>query len=317
MLGIDDRRSHGILEFQPVWRQLPLAHRLDVKAKKRRCAAVENVERGAGARVDLEQKSLSVPHHEIGGGEPLDLEGPGYPHDGGCHAPRTRGGKSGRTHRSAIAPQALRGRRRPLLAEAEHARAAAIADEQRRNGASLDALLIVGIGGGLHEPARDDVAAAGAASLLGEPAGALGGTLACRQGMRNSKAVEFGEENLRRLEALHRGGVIAEQGPAFGDQRQKLGAILEAGAIDEAEKGGRRKPCQRLESAEEGLPPQSLVQAAGKLAAGMRRILRIGIGEEIGDQRREARAKRRLRERPARDRCDEQRGPSASDEGAS
>jgi hypothetical protein len=38
----------------------------------------------------------------------------------------------------------------------------------------------------------------------------------------------------------------------------------------------------------------------------MRRALRIGIGEEIGDQWREAGATRRLRQRPRRDRRKEQ-----------
>jgi hypothetical protein len=32
---------------------------------ERRCAAVEDVERGAGARIDLEQKRLAVIHEEI------------------------------------------------------------------------------------------------------------------------------------------------------------------------------------------------------------------------------------------------------------
>src|SRR4030067_241180 len=66
--------------------------------------------------------------------------------------------------------------------------------------------------GARSAPPRAHALPAAAPSLLGEPAGALGGTLACRQGMRNSKAGEFGEENLRRLEALHRGGLIGASG---------------------------------------------------------------------------------------------------------
>ncbi len=150
------------------------------------------------------------------------------------------------------------------------------------------------------------MAAAGAAAFLGEPARALGGTFACRQGMGNAKAVEFGEEHPRRLDAFYRLGIVAEDGPPLGDRGQQPGAVLEAGAIDEAEKGGRGAFCQRFERAEEGLAPHPLVQSAGKLAAGVRRALRIGIGEEIGDQWREAGATRCLCERPRRDRRKEQ-----------
>ena len=160
------------------------------------------------------------------------------------HALPERGGPQ----RAAITKRASRGRRRPLLAEAKHARAASIGDEQRRDRASSDALLVVDRARVALQPARRDMAAAGAALALGEPACALPGPFARRRGMGNAQAVELGEEALRRLEPRDRRGRIAEQRPVFGDQRQQLGPVLEARAIDQAENGRggeRRKSAQR------------------------------------------------------------------------
>ncbi len=53
-----------------------------MEAKEGRRARVEDIERRAGARVDLKQKGVTFAHHEIGGGEPLDLEGFGRAFDG-------------------------------------------------------------------------------------------------------------------------------------------------------------------------------------------------------------------------------------------
>jgi hypothetical protein len=58
-----------------------------MQAQKRRCAAVENVERGAGAWVDLEQKGHFVSHQEVGGGETLDSERARDTADGRNHLP--------------------------------------------------------------------------------------------------------------------------------------------------------------------------------------------------------------------------------------
>jgi hypothetical protein len=77
-----------------------------VKAEKRRCAAIEQVERGAGARVDLEQKDILASHQKIGRGEPFDLEAWDEAHDGGGHPLRRRRRDIGRTHGAAIAARA-------------------------------------------------------------------------------------------------------------------------------------------------------------------------------------------------------------------
>ncbi len=123
-------------------------------------------------------------------------------------------------HRAAIAPGARGPGRRPLLAEAEHAGAAAIGDEERRNGTSRDAFLIVEIGGVLREPARHDMAAAGAAALLGEPRAAAGRRLACRRRMRRCRG---GRASAKKCSgALRRATVAASvpsSGQRFGDQR--------------------------------------------------------------------------------------------------
>ena len=45
-------------------------------------AAVENVERGAGTRIDLEQQRVVAIHQKVGRGEAHDREGPGDRRDG-------------------------------------------------------------------------------------------------------------------------------------------------------------------------------------------------------------------------------------------
>lgn len=65
MLGINDRRGHGILEFERARGQFRFAHRLKVKPQQRLCAAVEDVERGSRAGIDFEQKGIVAVHQEI------------------------------------------------------------------------------------------------------------------------------------------------------------------------------------------------------------------------------------------------------------
>jgi len=55
--------------------------------------------------------------------------------------------------------------------------------------------------------------------------------------MGDAETVELAEEDPRILEACDHALVVAEEGPALGDARQELRAVLEAGAIDEAENG--------------------------------------------------------------------------------
>ena len=230
------------------------------------------------------------------------------PHDRRGHPARqVFGQETCRPHRAAIAPGASRRRRRPLLAEAEHAREAAIADEQRRDGAAFDPLLEIAIGAARRQPARHDMTAAGAAGLLGEPARPLRWRLAGVLGWAMPSRSSAAKNIFRALMRLTVSASLPSSFQRLGDQPQQLGPILEAGAIDEA--GNRRGGAlgQRVERAAQASPLHPALDAA-QLAAGMSRLLRVGVGEEIGDQRREAGAARRLRERPRRNRRDQQRG---------
>ena len=274
---------------------------------KRRCAAIEDVKRGAGAGVDLEEKSVSPIHQEIGGGQALDLEGEGELLDGGRHLARDGRSQVGWADRAAIAPKTRRRGCRPLLAETKHARVAHIGDEKDRYRTSHDKLLIIDVRRVPLEPARDDMAAARATSLLGEPASAPRGRVDHRCRMKNAETVERYEEALRRLKPPDGRGGVAEQRPTFRDRRQQLGTIFEARAIDQSENGGGRELRQTFERAQETPPAHSAADAAVKFAAGKCQVLCIGIGEEIGDERREPGAPRRRRKRPSRDACNQDR----------
>ena len=210
--GINDCRSHGIIEFQTASWQPPLADRFQMQPHQGFGAAVENVERGAGTRIDLEQQRSSPSTRKSAEARPTIREGPGDRRDRRGHLPRHAWPERGGAHRAAITKRAARGRRRPLLAEAKHARAASIGEEQRRDRASSDALLVVDRARVALQPARRDMAAAGAALALGEPACALPGPFARRRGMGNAQAVELGEEALRRLEPRHSRGVLPSSG---------------------------------------------------------------------------------------------------------
>ncbi len=215
--------------------------------------------------------------------------------------------KRGRAHRAAIAKRAARRRRRPLLAEAKHSRAEAIGNEECRDRASSDTLLIIDRPRIPFQPARRDMTAAGAPLALGEPAGSLRGPLAGCRGMRNAEAVELGKEALRRLEPSDRCGVIAEQRPVLGDQRQQFRPILEARAIDQAENGRGGKRGKSAQRGKQSLAAHAACDVAAELAAGMSRRLRIGVGEEIGNERGKTCAPRGLRELSSRDARDQKR----------
>ena len=232
-----------------------------MEAQQLPCAAIEDIERRAGAGVDFKEERLAVTHNEVGRGEPPDRKGAGGRHNRRRHPPRQSCGDRRRRDRAAITPRTGGKGRRPLLAEAKHACAASIGDEERRHGTPRDALLVIDIGGALRAASRDNMAAAGPAAFLGEP-GTASRRFACRGRMRNAEAVEFGKKLLRRLEARDGGGVGAKQLPAFGDQPQQFRPILEAGPVDETENGRGSKLGQRLERGIKGLPAQPALDAA-------------------------------------------------------
>jgi hypothetical protein len=53
--------------------------------------------------------------------------------------------------------------------------------------------------------------------------------------MRDTKAGQLGEEQLRVLDPFHRALCVAEQRPALGELAEQMGAVLEAGAADDTE----------------------------------------------------------------------------------
>ena len=224
------------------------------------------------------------------------------------HLALHRGGERRWLRRAAIAPGAARGWRCPLLAEAEHTRAFAVCHEQRRYGDAFGIVLIIRAGLILAVPAPDDMAAAGAATAFGEPARILRRPLQNGLGVRDAETIEHGKETLRRLDAFNRRRVVAEQWPMFRDPRQQRRPVLEACAIDDAEYGRRRLLHQGIECAPQTLPAHAAPDVA-ELATSVRDLLRVGVGEEIGNQRRESGAPCARRQRPSRDRRDQQRTP--------
>lgn len=123
--------------------------------------------------------------------------------------------------------------------------------------------------------------------------------------MCNAEPVKRGEEDFRRFDALHRGGVIAENGPAFNDQPEQIGPVLEACAIDEAEYGRGGALGQRFTRAQQALGAEAALDAPAQLAAGISRLLRIGVREEIDGEWDETRPACRLHKRSRRNRRDE------------
>ena len=207
------------MERERARRQFAFPRRLDMEGKQRPPAAIEDIERGARTRIDLEQERHVVAEEKVGGGKPLDRISAREFLDGRGHVSRERKREVCRTHRSAIAPRARGKGRSPLLAEAEHASLAAACDEERRHRAPRDLLLKIGIGFGPGMAARHDMAAAGAAAPLGEPSlgeplSATRGRRALRRWMSDAEAVERREEIFRRFEARDRAGAGPKQRPA-------------------------------------------------------------------------------------------------------
>ena len=153
------------------------------------------------------------------------------------------------------------------------------------------------------------VAAARAALAFGEPAVARSRRVGDRSRMRDTKARQLGEEQLRILDPFHNARCIAEQWPALCDLSEEWGAILEAGATDSAAERRRgRFLGERFKRRPESLPLKPALQIV-ELAAGMSDLARIVIGEEIGHERHIARPPRGGRERPAGHRYNQKRSP--------
>ena len=201
------------MELERARRQFALPRRFDMEGKQRPLAAIEDVERGARTRIDLKQERHFAAEEKVGGGKPFNRISAREFLDGRGHVSRERKREVCRTHRSAIAPRARGKGRSPLLAEAEHASLAAACDEERRHRAPRDVLLKIVIGFGPGMAARHNMAAAGAAALLGKPLCATRRRCALRRWMSDAEAIERREE-VRRLEARDRASAGPKQRPA-------------------------------------------------------------------------------------------------------
>src|SRR5690606_13264744 len=131
---------------------------------------VEDVERRAGAWIDLDQVVSSLALDEICTAQPHQADAPAQ-----CVEPIAdhlyivlREGFQPR--RSAIAIRPVRHGRCPLMAETYHPRTVAISHEERGNAGPGDLALEVYAGCRINRACRRDMQAARAANALGEPA---------------------------------------------------------------------------------------------------------------------------------------------------
>src|SRR6185437_3621025 len=98
-------------KFEALARKFAVHERIKMELNQRRSAAVEDVDRGARARIDLEQEGVFAIHQKIGRAQALQLELSGEALHRGCHRTTERRGQRSRTHCAAIPPWASRGRR--------------------------------------------------------------------------------------------------------------------------------------------------------------------------------------------------------------
>jgi hypothetical protein len=124
--------------------------------------------------------------------------------------------------------------------------------------------------------------------------------------MGDAETIERRKKKPRILEMGDGCRVGAEQKPALADFAQQFRAILEARSINDSEKGRGRKFRQCCERRADRLPVKPTGDATRHFVAGVGYVLGVCIGEEIGDERRKARALGRLRERPPRNGCNQQ-----------
>jgi hypothetical protein len=186
----------------------------------------------------------------------------------------------------------------PLLAETQHHGVAAVGEEQRRDRPALVAALKVASGAGRFAlDVEHDVAAAGAARPLAQPAVSVRGTGQGRFGMWNAAVPAQRGKAHRVFQQRDRRGVIAGHAPMRCHSGDELRPILEARSIDDGDRVPIRR--QRPQGGEQLL---GIDREAGGPEADMRRRGRKGvlIAEAIGHQRQIAGAARRHRQRAAR-----------------
>ena len=261
----------------------------------------ENVERGPGAGVDFEQGEMVAVNEEIEAGEAAEVGRRDEGEGGGVHVLQSR--TRPRAERAAVAVPGEAGRIGPLPACAQHLPGGAVRQHQQRHRHALHPLLKVPPRRGPLPGKQFDVAPARPAGLLDQPIRPR--WRRCETGRRVRHA-GCGAECSKRHRVFHQRhgrSIVADQRPAPGEFIQQRGPVLEAGSRDHAKRSPTpRQPLQRRQQ-RPGLEPA--LEIAFDDARLRRDLARVHVAEEIGDERLAAGGARRRRQRPARQRGDQ------------
>ena len=142
------------------------------------------------------------------------------------------------THGSCVGVSPIADASRQLARNADHLGAPAIGQKQQRQVPTRCAALEISVPRGriaVHQRGVDHVRAPGRAAPLEQPAATPLGPRQHGRRMRNAQPVQQAEEFGRILQTRDQLGRIAEQLAASGQQRQRLGVVLEAGPVDQSE----------------------------------------------------------------------------------
>ncbi len=272
--------------------------------QERRRAAVEHIERGAGARIDLEQPPALAMDKAVGAGEAGEAGGAGEPK-------RSLGdlrGHPGRDRlrlvaaageRSGIAERPQRRGRLPLLGQCQGLDAAAIGEEVQGDGAAGHQGLEVMAGREGAGRTRADMRAAAAARPLEEPRAPVGDRAGADRRMRDREALAQRGEAERVLERGDRLRARAEQAMAGGDRRDEIRRALEAAAEDDPESAARLLR-QRIEPRQHARAVAGCgTEAAGQRAVSLGQRQGVLVTEQVEHERPQTCPPRGLRQRPA------------------
>ncbi len=281
--------------------------------QQRRRAAVEHVEGGTGARVDLEKPPARLIDETIGAGQTGEAGGPHQPPHGLGDLRGDRGRNRPRLvaaagERPGIAERPQGRRRLPLLGERQRLDPAAIGQEVQGDGAAGHSGLEVVTGRGGAGRSRADMRTAAAARLLQEPCAAIGDRAGADRRMRDREPLAQGRETERLLQGGDRPGAGAEQAVAGGDRGHQFRRALEAAAEDDAEFTAARRLRKLAEPRQHGRPVAAASpEAAGQGAVALGRRERVLVAEQVEHVRPQARPPRGLGQCPAGLGCDQDR----------
>ncbi len=250
-----------------------------MRQEQGRRAPVQNVEGGAGARIDLEEPPAFTLDQQIGAGQTREARGGHDPADGLRHRLAESGGD-----RPGLVPAASQGTavaerpqprgRLPLFRQRQSGDAPAVGQKVEGEGSAGHAGLEIMSGRGGTGGADANMRAAAAPRALEEPRAPLRHGAGMERRVRDGEARAQGGEADRILQGRDRCGRRTEERETGRDIRDQIRCALEAAAENDADRPTRRLG-QRGEPGEHGVA----VASAGAEASGQRTM---GFGEGQG-----------------------------------